>query len=58
MLSLTDVASRAGIGLRTLDRRMRAGVGPKATRVGRALVVTETDCAAFIAAEEARRGAA
>jgi hypothetical protein len=57
MLSLTDVASRAGIGLRTLDRRLRAGIGPKAIRVGRALVVTEADCDAFVAAEAARRTA-
>ena len=57
MLSLTDVASRAGIGSRTLERRLRAGIGPKATRVGRALVITEADCTAFIAAEEARRTA-
>jgi hypothetical protein len=57
MLSLTTVASRAGIGERTLARRLRAGIGPKATRVGRALVVMEADCIAFVAAEEERRRA-
>jgi hypothetical protein len=48
LLSRREAAARARISVRTLDANIAAGHGPCPTRIGRRLLVSETDLNAWL----------